>query len=119
MTDPKPDSATRTEGLVDVAADAIVHGARVVHAAHQGIVRRNFWLVKQVPGIRAPAEVVEAVHEAHLGVVYGAIRGGARALQVVANAALGRSSEETGSCAQRGQASSVACSEAAKGGNIG
>ena len=92
MNEPRPRAApaTRTEGLVDVAADAIVHGARVVHAAHQGIMRRNFWLLKQVPGVRAPAEVVEAVHDAHLGLVYGTIRGGARALQVVASAVLGR-----------------------------
>lgn len=89
MTD-RPAAATRTEGLVDFTADAIVNGARVVHAAHQGIMRRNFWIAKQIPGASAPVEVVEAVHDAHLTFVYGTIRGAARALQVVASAALGR-----------------------------
>ena len=90
MTEPRPtsSSASRTEGLVDITADAIVNGARVVHAAHRGIMRRNFWLLKQVPVIRAPAEVAEAVHDAHLALIYGTIRGAARALQVVATAVL-------------------------------
>lgn len=89
MIDPKP-AATRSEGLVDFTADAIVNGARVVHAAHQGIMRRNFWVAKQVPGAAAPVEAIEAVHDAHLTLVYGTIRGAARALQVVAGAVLSR-----------------------------
>ncbi len=89
MSTAKP-AGSRTEGLVAFTADAIVNGARVVHAAHRGVMRRNFWIAKQVPGLGAPTEVVEAVHDAHLTLVYGTIRGAARALQVVAGAVLSR-----------------------------
>jgi hypothetical protein len=82
--------SSRVEGLVDLVADTVVHGARLVEQAHRGVTDRNFWLLKQlpVPYAEVPVGVVETVHNAHLTVVYGSIRGVARAVQVVASAAL-------------------------------
>lgn len=87
--DERPTS-TRVEGLVDLVADAVVNGAKLVERAHRGVAGRPFWLLRQIPTpyIEKPVRVAEAVHDAHLTVVYGSIRGVARAAQVIASAAL-------------------------------
>jgi hypothetical protein len=86
--DSRSPSRTRTEGLVDLVAEAVVQGARVVENAHRGITTRNFWLARQLPVVAEPVAIVQAVHDAHLTVVYGSIRGVARAAQVIAGAVL-------------------------------
>jgi hypothetical protein len=90
---PQSRRSTRVEGLVDLLADGVVQGARLVERAHRGVTGRHFWLLKQLPlpYAEAPVKVVEAVHDAHLTLVYGSIRGVARAVQVVTSAALASS----------------------------
>ena len=84
----------RAAGLVNLLADAVVHGSKAVEGAHRGITARSFWWLKQVPGAAGPATAVEAVLSVHTSVVYGSIRGGARVLQSVAHVAMEASAKK-------------------------
>lgn len=64
----------RWKGFVTLLAAAVEHGASAVERVHLATSQRTFTVLEHIPGIAAPALVVNKVHDAAVSQVYSNVR---------------------------------------------
>ncbi len=83
-------------GLGKLIGDAVEQGAGAIERVHLATAKRNFDLLKQVPGISEPVQTVQTVHDVCVATSYETVRAVTRAVSKTVDLALTTLDDETG-----------------------